>query len=355
MNRRLYDKSFYQMIRTTSEASVEPVLKILKKYYHGEIHSAIDLGCGIGLWLKGIKEIFDINAKVRGYDGEYVAKEELVINEDEFIPWDLQNKVKCDENYDIAISLEVAEHLSKNVADEFVESLVELSDVILFSAALPNQSGVGHINEQPLSYWVQKFDKNNYEFYDIIRPAIWNNEKISVWYKQNIVVFVKRNSKASFLIDNIQEKIIDIVHPALLQEKENSKVFKEYHALWRCYRQVENVRDLFDSLPDKGIAIRMGGVHTKKLLSLIGKKNRRKIEAIIDVNPDCTCKNEGYPIVGVDNISLLSNFQVIVLSSFKKRTMLLNEKKSYPKGIKIIDIYQYLEENNCLCTGEFFE
>lgn len=354
MNKNLYDKKFYQMVRNTAENSVVPVLKALKKYYHGEIHSAVDLGCGVGVWLRGIKEIFDKEAKVRGYDGEYVERENLVIAEEEFIAWDLKNKITDEGKYDIAISLEVAEHLPKDCADDFVESLVKLSDIVLFSAAIPNQGGTEHTNEQPLSYWINKFNNRNYEFYDFIRPCIWENQEVSFWYKQNTVVFVRRDSKAKFLMDNTKRRIVNIVHPELLRIKEE-KIYKKYDDLWRCYWQVGIVRDLFDSFPNNGIAIRMGGLHTKRLLSLIGKENRKKIDMIIDSNPNCICKDEGYPIVELERISELDYIRIVVLSSAKNRNMLLNESKIYPDTVKVIDIYQFLEENKCICLDEFFK
>lgn len=355
MNKNLYDENFYKMIKTTAGNSVKPVLMALKKSYHGEIHSAIDLGCGIGVWLNGIKEVFDKYAKVRGYDGEYVDRENLVIAEEEFVVWDLKNKVVDEERYDIAISLEVAEHLPKDCDDNFIDSLVQLSDIVLFSAALPNQGGTEHVNEQTLSYWIKKFDERNYEFYDIIRPHIWENKDVSFWYKQNTVVFVKRNSKAEMLLENIKKQIIDIVHPELLCIKENEKNYKEFKDLWRCYNQVGMIRDLFDSFPNQGVIIRMGGLHTKRLLSLIGNQNRKKINAIVDSNPDCVCKDEGYPIVELDRINDLKDVKIMVLSSFKMRNILLEESKSYPKIMRIIDIYQFLEQRKCLCIDEFFK
>jgi hypothetical protein len=53
------------------------------------------------------------------------------------------------ERFDLAASLEVAEHLSSARADGFVEHLTRLSDRVLFSAEVPGQGGYGHRNEQP--------------------------------------------------------------------------------------------------------------------------------------------------------------------------------------------------------------
>ena len=55
--------------------------------------------------------------------------------------------------FDLVVSLEVAEHLPKECADIFVDSLVRLGPIILFSAAIPQAGGTCHINEQWPEYW----------------------------------------------------------------------------------------------------------------------------------------------------------------------------------------------------------
>ncbi len=97
----------------------------------------------------------------------------------------------------------MAEHLSPERADSFVEDLTGLSDIVLFSAAIPGQGGEGHINEQFLSYWEEKFEKRNYKLLDCIRPnIIREGDKIPWWYKQNIVVFVNAESQ---YVDRLQD------------------------------------------------------------------------------------------------------------------------------------------------------
>ena len=69
--------------------------------------------------------------------------------------------------YNFSISLEVAEHISQNLAYRFIEFLTKKSDYILFSAAIPGQTGDGHVNEQWPSYWAEKFD-HYFELFDVI-------------------------------------------------------------------------------------------------------------------------------------------------------------------------------------------
>jgi len=64
--------------------------------------------------------------------------------------------------FDLAISLEVGEHIPAELASAFAGYLTCTSDLIVFTAAQPGQGGHGHINEQPCSYWIEKFAQLNF-------------------------------------------------------------------------------------------------------------------------------------------------------------------------------------------------
>jgi hypothetical protein len=88
------------------------------------------------------------------------------------------------------MSLEVAEHIHPEAAAIFVDSLVRLAPVILFSAAIPGQGGVNHVNEQWSEYWVERFEQRGYEVIDCIRKKLWQNKGVLWSYAQNILLFV---------------------------------------------------------------------------------------------------------------------------------------------------------------------
>ena len=179
------------------------------KYF--KVKTAVDFGCGTGTFLKFLK---DRGVSVTGLDGDYIDKKILVISEEEFIQADLNKPVHLKKKFDLAISLEVAEHLPESNADLFISSLCEASDVVLFSAAVKGQGGVGHVNEQFLSYWRKIFLKKGYFMLDIIRPEIWNEEKIPPYYRQNTVIFVS-NDTYKIIPESIktENKIVDMIHP----------------------------------------------------------------------------------------------------------------------------------------------
>lgn len=161
---------------------------------------------------------------ILGIDGDYVPKEYLVIDKDEFMACDLEKRLDINKQFDLAISLEVAEHLSKGRAESFIEDLCKLSHVVLFSAAFPGQGGVKHINEQPLSYWNQIFEKNEYRMFDLIRPQIWHDGNIDYWYKNNMALWVKRGSKEEGIFDKYEspQPVIDMIHPDIYRNLLNN-------------------------------------------------------------------------------------------------------------------------------------
>jgi hypothetical protein len=91
--------------------------------------------------------------------------------------------------FDLACSLEVAEHLSPSVADQLVLALVKAAPVVLFSAAIPRQGGTSHVNEQWASYWAEKFKRHGYVAIDCLRPALHGDRRVDWWYRQNALIY----------------------------------------------------------------------------------------------------------------------------------------------------------------------
>lgn len=174
--------------------------------------SVIDVGCGLGTWLAVFEEAGVTD--VLGVDGDYVPRSELSISQEKFVAADLTRPFGLSRKFDLVVSLEVAEHLPERAADTFVHTLVSLGDTILFSAAIPGQDGQNHLNEQWPEYWQEKFSAHGYRFYDVVREKIWNNDKVDVWYRQNIFLISTRS------FPHTQgNKMLSCVHPDLFKLK----------------------------------------------------------------------------------------------------------------------------------------
>ncbi|HEV8378171.1 MAG TPA: hypothetical protein VGP99_04925, partial [Tepidisphaeraceae bacterium] len=72
-------------------------------------------------------------------------------------------------------------------------SLTLLGPVVLFSAAIPFQGGVNHVNEQWPSHWTKLFLGRGYAMIDCIRRRIWENEQVADYYAQNMLLFCRHD------------------------------------------------------------------------------------------------------------------------------------------------------------------
>ena len=80
-----YDKAFFDYLNTGSLRSAKVIIPILKEYLVSE--SVLDVGCGQGAWLSVWKKAGIID--VYGVDGDYVDAGNLLINNNEFMDFDL--------------------------------------------------------------------------------------------------------------------------------------------------------------------------------------------------------------------------------------------------------------------------
>ena len=180
-----YSPEFYAEHAALSLESARRVVPIILQHF--SFSSVIDVGCGAGAWLKAFKE--NGLKDVLGIDSDYVPESSLLINSTEFLRADLTQPIEVGRRFDLAVSLEVAEHLPAEVAMSFAESLTRLAPLVIFSAAYPGQGGTNHINEQWPGYWKRLFAELGYNRHDLLRPLIWRDAAVSAWYRTNIFVF----------------------------------------------------------------------------------------------------------------------------------------------------------------------
>ncbi len=215
----LYGKSFYEGRDERTRNAARSILKLVHDFIP-HFESVADFGCGIGTWLS-VAEEFGAR-RIQGIDGPWVDRDLLVIPEGFFLEQQLEMPIRLGERFDLAISLEVAEHLSPKRAEGFVKDLVSASDFVLFSAAIPGQGGKGHVNEQWPDYWWQYFSAFGYIAVDFIRDKVWDNPSIPYWYQQNCILYINSaqvpNVKDCGLL-NPDTPPRRLVHPDLYEKR----------------------------------------------------------------------------------------------------------------------------------------
>jgi SAM-dependent methyltransferase len=175
----IYDAAFQNMTSTGSAYAARRIISILRTIL--SIRSVVDVGCARGTWLREWQE--QSVKDVIGVDGHYVDRSKLEIDSEHFVVHDLAKPLDLRRRFDLAQSLEVAEHLPSTRATSFVADLVALAPVALFSAATPGQGGEHHLNEQPGEYWQRLFLDHGCVAIDCLRPLLAGEEKIPSWYR----------------------------------------------------------------------------------------------------------------------------------------------------------------------------
>ncbi|MFN7020438.1 MAG: methyltransferase domain-containing protein [Phycisphaerales bacterium] len=244
-----YDAAFFAGQQAGSEVSAHAVIPLIRELVR--FSSVADVGCGTGAWLKAFAQ--SGTSDYHGFDGRWALDAGLLIPADRFTPADLAHPPSPPRRFDLALSLEVAEHLPEASADAFIDFLTRLAPVVVFSAAIPGQGGTDHLNEQWPDYWATRFTARGFVCVDALRPRLWDDQRVRWWYAQNTLVYVARDH----LVEQPALTSLLKEHPAL-PSIPLSLVHPE------CYRRARkplSVRGLIKELPrafGRAVARRFG-------------------------------------------------------------------------------------------------
>jgi SAM-dependent methyltransferase len=216
-----YPKNFFDKQKVDSYQSAQVIVPLVLDLFPS-LSSVIDIGCGLGAWLKVFAENGIDN--YLGVDGKWVDQRELLIPQKKFVVQELEQDFNLSGKYDLSLCLEVAEHLPASSSDKLVHFLTNISQIILFSAAIPGQdlyAKMLHLNEQWPEYWAKKFFQFDFYPIDLLRDKIWFDERVKYWYRQNILFFVSqeflnKNSQLQNLVAD--SKKLARVHPKTYRE-----------------------------------------------------------------------------------------------------------------------------------------
>jgi cyclopropane fatty-acyl-phospholipid synthase-like methyltransferase len=180
-----YGSDWFKKRKTLHKWESECGEKLVKLLH---LRSVLDLGCGIGSFLAGAQKA---GAQVAGCEGAYIAAKPYLVPEvaNFIFEGDLTQPLQFARTYDCVLSIEVAEHLPPEFADQFVANCLNPAKRwVVISAA--SQSGNWHLNEQPRQYWIDKFKAKGAVYRPDIERAVRESwEKAAAWVKQNLMVF----------------------------------------------------------------------------------------------------------------------------------------------------------------------
>lgn len=185
-----YNENYFksEIFNFDYEAIAKAIIEVYKP------KSIIEFGCGKGDLTKSLARHGIEIIAIDGYSNPDFSKfpqitfSSLNLNDELEVTTFLS---KLNSKFDIAISLEVAEHLNPVISSSLINWMTSLTDIVIFSAAVLEQGGDGHINCRPREFWYKEFQNNGFMISDKIREKLRYNKRVGPWYRHNIIDYYR--------------------------------------------------------------------------------------------------------------------------------------------------------------------
>ena len=165
-------------------------------WQHFKPTSVVDFGCAEGLYLKVFQGMGCRVVGVEGTDHWMPSLQNNIGNgalkEDLRIPFDLGDR------FDMAMSVEVLEHLEEEYALVAVQNICRHSD-LLFITASPKRGGTNHVNPQPKPYWIERFEAQGFEYREKLTEEmqLWPWPDRLRWLREDLMLFRRSDATVS--------------------------------------------------------------------------------------------------------------------------------------------------------------
>jgi SAM-dependent methyltransferase len=185
-------QAYHQLARAEAPAVVDALLDVFPRHQR-----YVDVGAGTGAFAAElIRRGRSVVACERSRTGRLYANRQGV----PCVSFDLRRDPPAllDGPFELAYCFEVAEHLEPPLGDELVGFLARIAPVIVFTAAVPGQGGVGHVNEQPPKYWSRRFSAHGLRadtrLATSLSSAMARRGAQLPWFTGNIMVFCSEDA-----------------------------------------------------------------------------------------------------------------------------------------------------------------
>jgi SAM-dependent methyltransferase len=189
----VYDAAYYEKVDEGMTRSAAVIARHVVQEFRPK--TVIDIGCGTGALLAALRDQGVLGV---GFEHSRAALAFCQSRGLDVRHFDVESATPLGALADVAISTEVAEHLPEAFADRFVALLCGAAPIVVVTAAIPGQGGTDHVNEQPNSYWVQKFEAAGFTLDESMTNAwrsSWRAQGTEDCYSANVMTFARRMAK----------------------------------------------------------------------------------------------------------------------------------------------------------------
>ncbi len=224
--RDFYHPHYHDEKATPARRAAERVLPIVFSVI--DVRSIVDVGCGPGSWL-AVARHMGVRT-LTGVEGEWAldwfGPDRAAPGDFDLVLANLEDDLCLPRTFDLAICIEVIEHLSPARGTSFVADLCRCAPHVLFGAAIPGQRGPNHFNTRWLSHWAACFAAHGYQPLDVIRHRVWGDDELLVHYRQNPILFVRDDAyeaavRRALALPPPPLAALDQVHPWLYTLRSN--------------------------------------------------------------------------------------------------------------------------------------
>jgi hypothetical protein len=235
--------------------TLSDVIVSMIKQLHPTSDSIVDIGCGHGLLVELIRNSSEHLTDVYCLEGTREASQFWPSEEkDSYFLVDITDPEASSvlPKTDVVISFETGEHIPEWGADQYM-SLVTLHQpkIVIFSAATRYQDrGINptHINEQPLSYWIDLFHTKGYKL-DVILTTLFRKQLLehprnknrddsilkTWWYPKNTLIFIPDSSSTLLQANVFDSEKVEEMSRAIhyISDAMNSSENEDFAFMWK--------------------------------------------------------------------------------------------------------------------------